>query len=149
VAEFSSKNYSCSANQSIPHISRNSNIHYRIHKNRSPVPFLSQINPVHIIRTDFFKIHFNISLPFTCRSSKWSLPLIFPHQNSLRTSPFTHTCHKPGSSHCSKFDKPITAIQLQNGLVSELLLEKWYSNSNSKIQFLKKFHSSKEISFLS
>jgi hypothetical protein len=34
---------------------------------------LSQINPVDSLTTQFFKIHFNIILPFTTASLKWSL----------------------------------------------------------------------------
>jgi hypothetical protein len=32
-------------------------------------PSLNQINPVHIIRSDLFNIHFNITLPLTTMSS--------------------------------------------------------------------------------
>ena len=58
---------------------------------------LSQINPIHALPTDLFQIHFNIILPFT--PSKWSLSLIFPHQNPVCTCPLTRTCHMPRPSH--------------------------------------------------
>ena len=35
------------------------------HKGQSLVPVIRQINPIHIIRTCFFKIQFNISTLFT------------------------------------------------------------------------------------
>ena len=44
------------------------------------VPILRQTNPGHAIATDFFKIHSNIILPFTSRSSGWSFPLRFPQR---------------------------------------------------------------------
>ena len=39
--------------------------------NPSPIPFLSQINPVHASPSEIFKIRFNIIFPSTLRSSKW------------------------------------------------------------------------------
>jgi hypothetical protein len=38
---------SFSANQEILRISRNPEVHYRIHKSPSPAPILSHINPAH------------------------------------------------------------------------------------------------------
>ena len=45
----------------------------------SPVPILSQINPA-MPTSDILKNHFNIILPSTPRSPKWSPSLKFSHQ---------------------------------------------------------------------
>jgi len=49
-------------------------------------PYSSQVNPVHTATSYFPEIYFNIILPFTPRSSKWSPPFRIPNQSFLRIS---------------------------------------------------------------
>jgi len=75
---------SSSASQEIPSILLNPKVHYPVQKHPRRVSVISQINPVHALKTEFFKIHFNIILPSTPRSYS-----LFP---SLCSPP---TCHIP------------------------------------------------------
>jgi hypothetical protein len=49
------------------------------------LPWARSIQSMPPSRPYFFKIHFNIILASMPRSSKWSLLLSFPHQNSVYT----------------------------------------------------------------
>ena len=48
------------------------------HKHPSPVPILSQLDPVHTPTSHFLEIHLNIVLPSTPGSPKWSPSSDFP-----------------------------------------------------------------------
>jgi len=63
-----------SAYQDIPCLLRNQNVQHHIYKTLPLDSILGQMNPVHILTTCFFKIHFNINLLPMLRSPKRSLP---------------------------------------------------------------------------
>jgi len=73
-----------------------------IHKIRPLAPILSQMHPIHAIPPDFFKMHFNIILPFKPGFSKWTLSLSFPHQNTVPLP----MCTKCPASNSSLFGHP-------------------------------------------
>ena len=72
---------STSASQEPPHILQNPNFNYCVHNSPPLNPILSNGNPVHNLPFCFFKTNFNIILPSTTRSCKWSLYLKFSHHN--------------------------------------------------------------------
>ena len=89
-----------SGSREIPRSLCNPKDYYRICKCPPPVPFLSQINPIHP-PSHFLKIHLNIILPSTPGSSKFSFfPQVSP-PNSIQTSPLPHTSYIPRLSHSS------------------------------------------------
>ena len=91
-------------------------VRYRIHKSSSPIPILSQINPVHASPSHFLKIHFNI-IPHLCLPLPSCLLPSGLHQNPVCTSP--HTCYMPCPFNSSSFWSPEWywwAIQIINRL---------------------------------
>ena len=91
---FSKANGS-SASEGIPHILWYLRIHYHVHNSPQVVPVLSQINPLHTLQSNLFKIHFNIILLSMPKSSKWYLSFRFPHQNPVCISLLPCTQHMP------------------------------------------------------
>jgi len=63
-----------SANQEIPHLLWNPKVHYHVHNNLPLVSILSQLHLVHTFSPYFPKIHSDVILPSTPRSSECSLP---------------------------------------------------------------------------
>ena len=61
----------------------------QMHASR-PYPLPDQSSPIY-----FLKIHYNINLPSTPRSSKWFSVPRFPHQTPVRTSSLPYTCYMP------------------------------------------------------
>jgi len=68
---------SCSASQEITNFLWNLNVHYHVHKS-PPLDFVvKQMNPVHILKPHFFKVHFNNIFLFIPRSPTWSVSFRF------------------------------------------------------------------------
>ena len=87
-----------SAGQEISRILWTQKVHYRSLKCPPAVPILRQLDPVHTLTSHFLEIHFNIIIPYTPGSPKWSLSLRFPHQTPSYASPSTYALHVPSIS---------------------------------------------------
>ena len=95
-----------SACQEISRILWNPRVYYRIHKCPSPVPILSQLDPIHTPTTYILKMHLNIILPSMHGSPKQSISLRFLHQNPVHASTLSHTRYIRRPSHSSRFYHP-------------------------------------------
>ena len=90
------------ASQKIPCILCNPNVHYLIHNSPPPVTILSQIDPLHTLKSHFLNIHLSI-IPIHAWVFQVVLSLSFSHQNPLYTSAFPYTCYIPRPSYSSRF----------------------------------------------
>jgi hypothetical protein len=86
-----------------PNILCNSKVHYIVYKRPPLVSILSHINSVHTTPFYFYKIYFNIILPFTCRSSYCSRFSGFP-TNTIYAFTSPSACYMTCLSHPSWFD---------------------------------------------
>ena len=83
-----------------------------------------------MIQSQFLKNHFNALIPYTPRSSRWSLFLGFPHQKPVYISPRPHSCYVFCHSYSSWFDHPNHfrwGVQIANILVMQSLSLLCYS----------------------
>jgi hypothetical protein len=85
---------SCAATQEISDVLRNPKFHYRVHKNPTLFPILSQISPVHTTPTYLSKTHFSIIHPLT-----WLLSFWLAHENPICIPIRPHSCYMPCPSH--------------------------------------------------
>jgi hypothetical protein len=76
----------------------NPNVHYRVHTSPPLDPILSQLNPVRPIDPYLPKVHLNVILPPTPKSSQWSPDFGTPNQNPVNTST-PHACHMSRLPH--------------------------------------------------
>ena len=94
---------------SLPHLQQLANCPY-------PQPDQSSSWPP----SHFLKIHLNTILPSMPGSSKWYLPLRFPHQNTVYTYSLLLPCYTPRQSHSFRFYRPnnIWWVQITKLLVT-------------------------------
>jgi hypothetical protein len=84
----------------------NPKVYYHVHKSPSLYSILSQLNPVRPIDPYLPKVHFNVVLPPTPRSSQWSPTFGPPNRNPVNTSPLPPACHMSRLPHPPRFNHP-------------------------------------------
>ena len=127
---------SSSTSQEIPRILLSPKVSLQHSQDPFTYPILSQINPVHISPTHFLKIHFNIIIPSTPRSSKCYPSLRHPPKPCMhRSSP--HTGHMPRGIdhgrpqrrylilHCVTSYTTLVFKQLSNTPIFKVVICRW------------------------
>jgi hypothetical protein len=89
------------ASQGIPRLLWSPKIHYHVQRSPPLLPLLSQMRPLHNFPPYFSKIHCNINLPSTPRSSDWFLRFRFPNAFLI-----SRCMLMPKPSHPPWFDHP-------------------------------------------
>jgi len=69
-------------------------VHYRVHNSLPLSPLLSQINPLQMLQSYYFKLYFSTILKRSLGSPNDSFILVI----SIQCSPLHHTCHMPRPS---------------------------------------------------
>jgi len=86
-------------------------------------PILSNIDPVHVLKFQFPKIHLYIILQSTPGSPKWSLYFSRSHQNPVYTSALPRTCYMPRPPHSPR-------------IITRIIFGEYRSLSSSLCSFL-------------
>jgi hypothetical protein len=122
----SSEPDSHSTSEEIPRLLWNPKVHYRVHKSPPLLPILIQMNPVHIHQPYFSKIHSNIILLSTPRTSTSSLRLRFFGQHFVCISHLSNACYMHRQSHPHWVDHPnniLWSVQVMILLILYSLLQ--------------------------
>jgi hypothetical protein len=97
-------------------------------------PILSQTTPLHYLSSYFLKVHFNISLTCTSRTSKRPLSFKFSYQSLVSTYALSHDSYRPPScehpSHvCTRAPHYIIFCSISSLNVKIFILDTKVSNT--------------------
>jgi hypothetical protein len=113
----------------------NPKVHYRVHTSSLLDPIPSQLNPVRPIHLYLRKVHLNVFLLPTPRSSQWSLAFGPPNQNPVNTSPLPHACHMSSPPH-PRFNHP---NNIRWGIQAMMIIIMQFSSRSVFLSFWSKY----------